>query len=81
MLQFARFCGTVLNNPYGIGFLSWCLIFVPIIGMWAVHKYNWEAISEWYSLHRLPVPDWKQKRDPDWWTEYLTDLGLDPKNP
>ena len=40
-----------------------------------------EAISEWYSLHGLLVPDWKQKRDPDWWTEYLTDLGLDPKNP
>lgn len=40
-----------------------------------------EAIREYYSLHGLPVPDWKQKRDPDWWTEYLTDLGLDPKNP
>ncbi|AOO11671.1 hypothetical protein Np200711_191 [Cyanophage S-RIM44] len=40
-----------------------------------------EAIREYYSLHGLPVPDWKQKRDPDWWTKYLTDLGLDPKNP
>jgi hypothetical protein len=40
-----------------------------------------EAISEYYSLQGLPVPNWKQKRDPDWWTEYLIDLGLDPKNP
>jgi len=42
MLQFARFCGTVLKNPWGCGFLAWCLVFVPIIGMWAVHKYNWQ---------------------------------------
>jgi len=40
-----------------------------------------EAINEYYSLQGLPVPNWKQKRDPDWWTEYLKDLGLDPKNP
>ena len=42
MLQFARFCGTVLNNPYGLGLMAWCLVFVPIIGMWAVHKYDWQ---------------------------------------
>lgn len=40
-----------------------------------------EAISEWYSLHDLPVPQWKSKRDPDWWREYLIELGLDPNNP
>ncbi len=39
-----------------------------------------EAINEWYSLHNLPVPDWKCKRDPDWWTEYLKELGIDPNN-
>jgi len=42
MLHLARFCGTVLNNPWGIGSLSFILIFVPIVGMWAVHKYQWE---------------------------------------
>ncbi len=42
ILHFARFCGTVLNNPYGLGFLSSMLILVPIIGMWAVHKYDWQ---------------------------------------
>jgi hypothetical protein len=40
-----------------------------------------EAISEYYSLHGLPVPDWKTKKDPCWWTEYLKQLGIDPKNP
>jgi len=29
----------------------------------------------------LPVPNWKQKRDPDWWREYLESLGIDPNNP
>jgi hypothetical protein len=39
-----------------------------------------EAINEWYSLHNLPVPDWKYNRDPEWWIEYLKDMGLDPRN-
>ena len=39
-----------------------------------------EAINEWYSLHGLPVPDWKRK-DPDWWIRYLENLGIDPRNP
>nr|BAR39763.1 hypothetical protein [uncultured Mediterranean phage uvMED] len=40
-----------------------------------------EAINEWYSLHDLPVPNWKCKRDPDWWADYLKSLGRDPRNP
>ena len=39
-----------------------------------------EAINEWYSLHNLPVPDWKYNRDPEWWIQYLKDMGLDPRN-
>jgi len=41
MLHFARFCGTVLNNPWGCGFMAWMLVFVPTIGMYLVHKYEW----------------------------------------
>ena len=26
------------------------------------------ALYEWYSERDLDVPEWKQKRDPDWWT-------------
>jgi hypothetical protein len=22
--------------------MAWCLVFVPVIGMWAIHKYGWE---------------------------------------
>ena len=40
-----------------------------------------DALFEWYSERGLPVPKWKQKRDPDWWTEYLKQLGIDPQNP
>ena len=40
-----------------------------------------DALFEWYSERGLPVPKWKQKRDPDWWTEYLNELGIDPQNP
>ena len=40
-----------------------------------------EAIREYYSLHDKPVPRWRMKRDPDWWTEYLDELGIDKKNP
>jgi len=42
ILEFARFCGRTLNNPWACGFMAWCLVFVPILGMWAVHKYGWE---------------------------------------
>ena len=40
-----------------------------------------EAINEWYLINGIPVPQWKSKRDPDWWREYLIDLGIDPNNP
>ena len=39
-----------------------------------------EAITEYYSLHGLPVPDWKLKKNPDWWIEYLRSLGLSDSN-
>ena len=40
-----------------------------------------DALFEWYSERGLSVPKWKQKRDPDWWTEYLKQMGIDPHNP
>ena len=39
------------------------------------------ALFEWYSERGLEVPQWKMKKDPDWWTEYLNNLGIDPSNP
>ena len=40
-----------------------------------------DAISEYYSENDLPVPDWKTKKDPQWWIDYLKQLGLDSRNP
>lgn len=42
MHEAGRFAAWVLNNPWTVGIMSWCLVFVPILGMWAVHKYGWE---------------------------------------
>ena len=39
-----------------------------------------EAIFEYYSEKNLDVPKWKTKKDPEWWTNYLIDLGMDPNN-
>ena len=39
-----------------------------------------DALFEWYSEQGRPVPQWK-KKDPNWWTEYLKQLGIDPSNP
>ncbi len=39
-----------------------------------------KAINDYYMEQGKPVPKWKQKRNPDWWTEYLIRLGLNPKN-
>ena len=38
----AHLAAATLNNPLGIGGLSFLLVFVPIIGMHLVHKYGWE---------------------------------------
>ncbi len=38
------------------------------------------ALYEYYSEKGLDVPHWKCKKNPDWWTEYLISLGLDPNN-
>ena len=40
-----------------------------------------EALFRFYSDQGKSVPKWKTKKDPDWWTEYLEKLGLDPRNP
>ena len=40
-----------------------------------------KALYDYYSEQGKPVPQWKTKRDPDWWTDYLKSLGRDPRNP
>ena len=33
---------TLANSSIWLGLLSFSLIGVPIIGIWAIHKYNWQ---------------------------------------
>lgn len=40
-----------------------------------------KSLFEYYSELGKPVPKWRLKKDPDWWTRYLDDLGIDPRNP
>ena len=40
-----------------------------------------DAISEYYSENDLSVPEWKLKKDPQWWINYLKELNIDPRNP
>ena len=40
-----------------------------------------DALEEHYSELGLPVPNWKRDKDPEWWTEYLNELGIDKDNP
>ena len=39
------------------------------------------ALWEWYSDRGLEVPDWKTQENPQWWIDYLNELGIDPTNP
>ena len=40
-----------------------------------------EVLFRYYSDRGMQVPEWKTKKDPDWWTDYLISLKIDPKNP
>jgi hypothetical protein len=40
-----------------------------------------EAIWKYYFNKGQEVPQWKMKKDPQWWIDYLISLGIDPKNP
>ena len=32
----------VMQNPVSLGIMGTLLVFVPILGIWAIHKYNWQ---------------------------------------
>lgn len=36
-----------------------------------------EAISEYYSAQDKEVPRWRMQKDPQWWIDYLRELGID----
>jgi len=40
-----------------------------------------KAFKEYYFEKGIDVPEWKLKKDPQWWIDYLISLEIDPKNP
>ena len=40
-----------------------------------------DALNEWYSERGLSVPQWKTRKNPQWWIDYLEELGIDKNNP
>ena len=46
-----HFAAWVLNNPYTLSTLCLFLVFVPVLGMWAVHKYHWEHWEPFTKRH------------------------------
>ena len=39
-----------------------------------------EALKEYYAEKGEDVPNWKLKKDPEWWIDYLRSLGLTDDN-
>ena len=39
-----------------------------------------DALFEYYSEKGMEVPNWRRNKDPQWWIDYLRDLGLGDNN-
>jgi len=48
----AHFAAWVLNTWWTMAIMGWSLVFVPILGMWAVHKYGWEHWEPFAKHHK-----------------------------
>ena len=42
MMNVQIFVRTIMNTPWCLGVIGFALVFIPVIGMWEVHKYNWQ---------------------------------------
>ena len=42
MTHVQLFVRSVMQTPWCLGVMGFLLVFVPILGMWAIHKYGWE---------------------------------------
>ena len=41
-----------MESPIGLGILGTLLIAVPIAGIWAIHKYNWQHWQPFDKKHK-----------------------------
>ena len=51
MTHVQLFVRHVMNTPWCLGVMGFLLVFVPILGMWAVHHYeweHWEPFDKWF---------------------------------
>jgi hypothetical protein len=46
------FVRSTMQTPWCLGVMGFSLIFVPILGMWAVHKYGWEHWEPFDKNHK-----------------------------
>ena len=53
-----HFSAWALNNPYTLSILCLSLVFVPVLGMWAVHKYGWQHWEPFSKTHK-----WKKTKE------------------
>ena len=40
-----------------------------------------KALWEYYFERGMEVPKWKRNKNPQWWIDYLDELGIDKNNP
>ena len=41
----------------------------------------YKALYQYYVIENdLPVPNWRQIKDPQWWLVYLDSMGIDRRN-
>ena len=52
MHQAGHFAAWVLTNPYTLFPMCFALVFVPILGMWAVHNYGWQHWEPFDKQHK-----------------------------
>ena len=50
----------IMQTPWCLGIMGFSLIIVPILGMWAVHKYKWQHWEPFYY-----EPDSETTRKPE----------------
>ncbi len=52
MTHIKLFARAVMENPIALGVMGFALIIIPIIGIWAVHKYGWEHWEPFDRSHK-----------------------------
>ena len=51
-INMGHFAAAALNNQVVLGIMCYALIVVPIMGMWAVHKYDWQHWAPFDKGHK-----------------------------